>query len=117
MTGIMWWPRNLPIFFAGRLRKRSRLSLTSRIPTVICVGRRLAIETGFKIGSRSVTMTGSLRILAGVVRPPAGPASVNRFLKRAAKNQDEEDQWHAQHNDPPLADTASCADARGQPGT
>jgi hypothetical protein len=28
ITGIMWSPRNLPIFFGGRLRKRSRLSLT-----------------------------------------------------------------------------------------
>src|SRR5215471_17209340 len=53
-TGIICLPRNSPPFFSAR--QRLRLALTSRIPTVICVGRRSKMATGSSRGSRTTVM-------------------------------------------------------------
>jgi hypothetical protein len=42
---------------------------------------------------------------------------VDRFLERTAKNENDEDEWHAEQNDAPFGDTTSHADTRGQPDT
>src|SRR5262245_43698898 len=52
----MWLPRYLPIFFATCLRRWLRFSLTSRMPTVIWVGRRSMIGVGSRMGSRTTSM-------------------------------------------------------------
>src|SRR5215467_1494319 len=48
----MCWPRNLPALCPACARHLRRFSATSRIPTVIWVGRSLAIGTGARTGSR-----------------------------------------------------------------
>src|SRR5271166_6190887 len=50
MTGIMCRPRNSAFLSFGYSRQRRRFSFTSRIPTVICVGCRLSMETGSSRG-------------------------------------------------------------------
>src|SRR5882672_6907303 len=54
----MCLPRNSAPFLAPSSRQRARLLATSRIPTVIWVGRRSLIGTGLTTGSRTVLVTG-----------------------------------------------------------
>src|ERR1700722_12308560 len=58
-TGIMCLPRNSAPFFVPSSRQRARLEATSRIPTVIWVGRSSLIGMGLTTGSRRVVTGGS----------------------------------------------------------
>src|SRR5271165_3445286 len=57
MTGIMCRPRNSAFLSFGYTRQRRRFSFTSRFPTVICVGRRLSMETGSRTGGGLITIS------------------------------------------------------------
>src|SRR4249920_1565849 len=50
----MWEPRNFPPFLPLVSRQRLRFASTSRMPTVIWVGRKSIIATVVKTGSRTV---------------------------------------------------------------
>src|SRR5215472_17759312 len=50
----MCLPRNLAPSLAAISRQRWRLAATSRMPTVICVGRRSLMATVVKMGSRTI---------------------------------------------------------------
>src|SRR4051794_36268238 len=52
----MCLPSRSACFFLSCSRQRLRFSLTSRIPTVICVGRSDRIDTGCTLGSRALVM-------------------------------------------------------------
>src|SRR3954447_2133946 len=52
----MWVPSRSDCFFLPRSRQRLRFSLTSRMPTVICVGRSDRIGTGCTLGSRALVV-------------------------------------------------------------
>src|SRR5437868_8480836 len=71
MTGIMCLPRYSLFLLPLYSRQRWRFSSTSRIPTVIWVGRSSSIATGLRMGSRTVTMAasvvGSIQNLSAVV--------------------------------------------------
>src|SRR5215470_15546801 len=56
MTGIMCRPRNSARFFLPCCCQLFCLAWTSRMPTVIWVGRSSVMGTVFKTGSRTVTM-------------------------------------------------------------
>src|SRR5919205_2120717 len=63
MTGIMCWPRYSPFFFSLCSRQRCRFSSTSRIPTVIWVGRSSSSGTGCRTGSRTLTIGASQSVV------------------------------------------------------
>src|SRR3954466_6767257 len=61
-TGTICLPRNAAPPCGSRFLHSFCLALTSRIPTVICVGRSSAIGTGFRRGSRAIGMFTSPRL-------------------------------------------------------
>src|SRR5258708_19598968 len=56
MTGIMWRPRNSALFFGSCCCQLFCLAWTSRIPTVIWVGRSSMRGTVCRTGSRTATI-------------------------------------------------------------
>src|SRR5258707_11480461 len=72
----MWMARNAPALSPCFFFQCSRLALTSRMPTVICVGRKSASGVDLKIGSRTIghlPENATRRQHAGV-KPPRGRA-------------------------------------------
>src|SRR6516164_2585302 len=55
----MCLPRNWAPFLAAISRQRWRLAATSRMPTVICVGRRSLMATVVRVGSRTILRSSS----------------------------------------------------------
>src|SRR5262245_54197256 len=83
-TGIMWAPRYLPIFFATCLRRWSRFCLTSRMPTVIWVGRRSVIGVGCRMGSRTTSMV----VLRAAAADDSARACPRRWRRRPRRRPD-----------------------------
>src|ERR1041385_5474323 len=68
-------PRNRRMSLLLRARNSLRFSPTSRMPTVICVGRRSEIATGLSKGSRTTGMTASVMFYAPRLTLDAGKVS------------------------------------------
>src|SRR6202790_1676845 len=82
----MWLPRNFPPFFSPVSRQRLRLALTSRMPTVIWVGRRSGMATVVSIGARTIFSSNQYPdpIIIGTAdelnKPPGNRVQVRGFV-------------------------------------
>ena len=81
----MWLPRNVPIFFGWLLRSRLRFSRTSRMPTVIWVGRRSAIATGSEPArARVMAFSGSVSRSWSRPVPASAGGPISRMPRRTS---------------------------------
>ena len=70
-------PRNVLVFPGLCARIIWRLTATSRMPTVICVGRRSVTATGLSKGSRSVVILGFVLLFRLPVRTKSSDGGID----------------------------------------
>src|SRR5437763_1505512 len=115
IAGIMWPPRNSAFFLSFCASQRRRFSFTSRIPTVICVGRRSEIGVACKTGSRTYTMARIPPLISCRLGRRVAPAAVERALHCSAHREQHGEERQSDEQDLPVGGAAHHAEARGEP--